>query len=271
MSFFKNIFNRANKNLTEEEFSIVYFKTLKKKLPKARLISYNNLELELDLGNEIQMKSFLNNAYLEYNNAPNEIEEILNRYSDALIHFNEENNAEIDPKNIIPVIKNINFIHSNLELNPNFEKDGLYEKINDELYLFFVSNLPNSLKYIYKSEFENLDISMIDLKNIALNNLENIEESPQRQGEKGFYGLLLDGNFEASLILLDIWNKENFEVKGEIIVAIPARDVLLITGSEDQENLIKIKETTADIFNNGDHIISEKLFIYQNGKFEVFN
>lgn len=55
--------------------------------------------------------------------------------------------------------------------------------------------------------------------------------------------LVADGNYEASLLLADeIWQSKQIPVKGDYVVAIPSRDTLLITGSEDVENLAKIKE-----------------------------
>ena len=72
----------------------------------------------------------------------------------------------------------------------------------------------------------------------------------------------------SSLILLDIWNKENFPVNGEILIGIPARDVVLLTGSNDNENIERLKKKIKEINDCGDHIVSNSVFILKNGKFE---
>ena len=90
----------------------------------------------------------------------------------------------------------------------------------------------------------------------------------ERHGENCYYMLLADGNYESSMILLDIWNEENFKVNGDFVVGIPSRDLLIITGKNDAENIKKLKQTISEINENGDHLVSEKLFEYRNGKFE---
>ncbi|WP_143017696.1 hypothetical protein [Riemerella columbipharyngis] len=68
---------------------------------------------------------------------------------------------------------------------------------------------------------------------------------------------------------MDIWSKEHFDVKGDIVVGIPARDVLLVTGSEDTENLVKMRKIAADIFETGAHIITDSLFVFRSGIFQI--
>ena len=83
--------------------------------------------------------------------------------------------------------------------------------------------------------------------------------------------LSVDDYYESSLILVeDIWTKENFPVEGEIVIGVPARDVLVVCGSEDAEGLAKLESVISDIYSGGDHIISDKKFVFRNGKFEVF-
>ena len=79
--------------------------------------------------------------------------------------------------------------------------------------------------------------------------------------------LIADGNYESSLILLDIWNEENFEVNGEILIGIPSRDVLIVTGKDDYENIERLCNTINEINESGDHLVSKKMFEYNNGKF----
>lgn len=82
--------------------------------------------------------------------------------------------------------------------------------------------------------------------------------------------LTAGGDYESSLILFDIWDKENFPVNGNLIIGIPARDVILVTGTNDKENIDRLKKSIREINETGDHIVSDKIFEFKNGQFELW-
>jgi uncharacterized protein YtpQ (UPF0354 family) len=93
----------------------------------------------------------------------------------------------------------------------------------------------------------------------------------ERHGNNGFYMMSAGGYYEASLLLLDwIWRDVRMVVKGDIVVAIPTRDVLLVTGSQDPEGLAKVKQIVADASNRGTYRLTSKLFVYRDGRFDEF-
>ena len=253
--------------LNEIEFSTEFAKRLTEKVEGLKIFSINGLEIQTEFENSNEYKHFLNNCYSEYLREPENIEEVFEKYlnsSDSLY----KPNTTVNISDILPVIKDERFIQSILEINPNFEKNHTYEKYNSELYIFYVEDTETNINYLNQEDFEKLNIEKSELKKIAIENLSNSIEI-ERHGENGYYMLLADGNYESSMILLDIWNEENFKVKGEIVVGIPSRDLLIITGKNDAENIKKLKQTINEINENGDHLVSEKLFEYKNGKFET--
>ncbi len=276
IQFFKKLFGiksvETNKLLNKEEFGKVYFKKVQEKNPNVKLASQNGLELELELefGEDDVMMNYLDNAFAEYEHSPEHLTEVLDKYVDALLGMINEREEDLHIEHIIPVVRSVVFFNSNKDLIPNFEEVSFYEKVNNQLYMFYVLDLPSSMRYIDKTDFESFAMSKDVFFDKAVENLNKLG-SLQRQGEDGLYMLDFDGNFESSFLLLDIWNKENFDVKGDIVIAVPSRDVLLVTGSEDNENLIKMKEMAIDIVQSGDHIITDNLFIYKNGNFELFD
>lgn len=252
--------------LNEIEFSTEFAKRLTEKVEGLKIFSINGLEIQTEFENSNEYKHFLNNCYSEYLREPENIEEVFEKYlnsSDSLY----KPNGMINISDILPVIKDERFIQSVLEINSNFEKNHIYEKYNSDLYIFYVEDTETNINYLTQEDFEKLNIEKSELKKIAIENLSNSIEI-ERHGENGYYMLLADGNYESSMILLDIWNEENFKVKGEIVVGIPSRDLLIITGKNDAENIKKLKQTISEINENGDHLVSEKLFEYRNVKFE---
>lgn len=83
--------------------------------------------------------------------------------------------------------------------------------------------------------------------------------------------LVADGTYEASLILFDgIWTKEQFPVKGDIVIYVPSRDLVLITGSEDKANLAKVHDIVYDQDTQWSHIVAETGFIRVGNNWQEF-
>jgi hypothetical protein len=55
------------------------------------------------------------------------------------------------------------------------------------------------------------------------------------------------------------------------VAAIPSRDCLLVTGSKDADGLAKIQRMVQGTLSRAPYRISSKLFVFQNGVFEVFD
>lgn len=253
--------------LTEIQFSEKFAKRLVEKVNGLKIYSMNGLEIQTEYENSNEFKHFLDNCYSEYLREPEEIEEIFLKYLNSAesIYKPSEN---INISDILPVIKDERFLKNIEEINPNFELDYIFEKYNNELYIFYVEDTETNINYLTKDDFEKLNIEKEELQKIAIENLSNSVEI-EKHGEDGYYMLIVDGNYESSLILLDIWSKKNFEVNGEIIIGIPSRDLLIVTGKNDTLNIEKLKQTINEINENGDHLVSKKMFEYKNGKFET--
>ncbi len=259
--------NAQNQILNESEFSRIFSEKLLQKVENLKILAIDNLYIKTEY-NEKESQHFLENAYSEYKHEPTELSEIMQKYlniTDSL--YSPETELKIG--NILPVIKDYRYLEEMNRLRADSETQQLFEKYNDNLYIFYVEDTETCINYLNEDDLKTLNIPLSELKEIAIQNLNNFENI-EKHGENGYYMIVADGNYESSLILLDIWNQENFPVNGEIIIGIPARELVLITGSEDFENIERLKNTIQEINEEGDHIVSEKLFILQHEKFEVF-
>ncbi|OMQ11917.1 DUF1444 family protein [[Flexibacter] sp. ATCC 35103] len=254
------------KRLNETEFSQKFAKQLIKKVKGLKITSINELDIKSEF-NEGKHQHFLNNAYSEYINDPKFIKEIIEKYVNGTSAMFLPKEL-LDEERILPVIKDRRFIKSLEEINANFEENHIYEFYNEELIIFYVEDRETSIHYISKDDIEEINLSLEKLKEKALENLSNNFEI-KRHGENGYFMLTVGGNYESSLILLDIWHHENFLVDGNIVAGIPSRDVLLITGSTDSVNLHRLYDSVKNINETGDHVVSDKIFELINNKFEV--
>lgn len=77
--------------------------------------------------------------------------------------------------------------------------------------------------------------------------------------------------YQPSLLLFDdIWNGGAIKVDGEIVVAVPARGVLLVTGSRNEKGVEKVREIAQDLATDGNYTLTSTLFVYRKGTFVRF-
>ena len=259
-----------NKKLTEREFTEKLIKQIPKLLKGINVKHVNNLELHVKLKEgDNPYRMFLHNAYNEYLNEPKSLYDIIGRHisslSDSLI---PEDTFGIN--DILPVIKGPDFLRGIERINPGGLRFHVYEQYNSELFIFYAIDQPNSIAYLVHEQLGKLGVSPDELRQLACKNLFERFEIKRNGGETLFM-LTLGGDYEASTLLLDIWNKETFPVKGNIVLGIPARDTVLVTGSTDSAGLHKMYDLVQQITKEGNYPVSDKLFEWNGDKFEVFS
>lgn len=260
-----------NKNLLSEiQFSEYFFEKLKNKVDDINLEKIENLEIHTIDKNSEKFTHFLENAYSEYCVSNEELSEIIERYSEGSKTLYLEKQS-IDINRIVPIIKDKRFVQEMQNLMGSFDEKHLYEKYNSDLFIFYAEDLENSISYLMREDLSTINLDFLELRKLAIENLNSIIENIERNGTENIFMLIAGGNYESSLILLDIWNHENFPVNGELIIAIPSRDLLFITGENQLDDIEELKLRVQEINETGDHIVSNKLFkLNEFGQFEVW-
>lgn len=262
--------NSKNSILSEKEFAKVYLDSLSKKYPTVSFELNSDLTITSKKG-DLDYQYHIDNGYIAYKAEPDSINVIISRYVASTTDLYVDQKA-VNMESVIPVIKPIEYLEEINSLN----KDGksfpmITEKYNDQLVIAYAEDSKNSIKYLTEGDFKSLSMSMDTLKAIALRNFDKIIPNIQRQGDNGLFMITAGGDYEASLILLSsIWTKENFPVDGEFIVAIPNRDMLLITGSKNKNGINKIREIVADAYKTGNYQVSDHLYKWTGKKFEMY-
>ncbi len=78
----------------------------------------------------------------------------------------------------------------------------------------------------------------------------------------------LDGIYDASLVLfLDQWIGR-LQLKGLPVLAVAARDELMVCGSEDEAGLAALRATAAHIAGNSAYGLSGRLFACRAGRLQ---
>ncbi len=117
----------------------------------------------------------------------------------------------------------------------------LHEKLNDDIYIFYVFDFPESISFISKEDMKKLKLDAAEIRKTAVSNLEKYYSSigasvrqldTKKKGKINSFDA--DRNYEASALLTkSIWNKTTIPVDGELVGFTPARNILFIVGDDD--------------------------------------
>ena len=150
--------------------------------------------------------------------------------------------------------------------------ENVVDDLNPELVVVYGEDSETGIRYFGAEDLAEIKVEKKDLRKLACDNLARLLPPVKiEEVAAGYYFLAADGNFEASLLLLDsVWASGAPKVKGETVVAIPARDVLLVTGSEDKAGLERMRADVAKVVQEDSYRLSNKLFLYRAGKLDEY-
>jgi hypothetical protein len=141
-----------------------------------------------------------------------------------------------------------------------------------EFGVFYFIDHGEHFSYVNMGQLRSAGITLDELHKAGLRNLKALikdEKSKLRLVKQGSaYGLIMGGNFEASLMLVDeLWDGafKKYAPNGPI-AAVPARDVCAFCDADSQEGIAELKRITERVWQNGDHLISDRLFLRKNGQ-----
>src|SRR5262249_1282242 len=147
-------------------------------------------------------------------------------------------------------------------------KDGpdlVTEDFNSELVIIYALDDPNRMRYLMTDELAGMERG--ELRKLALENLLRIMPKTQMASDGTLGMMVAGGDYEASLLLFDnIWTDGTVKVKGDVVVAIPTRGMLLVTGSQDRAGLKRMREIVAKNA-DGPYRLTTALFVYRKGRF----
>jgi uncharacterized protein YtpQ (UPF0354 family) len=262
--------------LTPKQFTKEFADTLRKSSDGLSIETIEDFHLKVTRPSGKHFNSFLNNAYDIYKQDPKTKLEVIQKFVVAALET-EELAEGVDRRRIVPVIKDRAYLEaSRKEMVRRSDmkniEDRVYEDFNSELIIFYAEDSPKNIRYLTVDALEEAKIARRELRALAAENLERLLPKIERRGGDGVYMVTAGGDYEASLLVLEsIWTDGEMRVRGDFVVAIPTRDLLLVTGSEHQEGIQKLRWIAQQAFEKEFPFrLTPKLFVYRNGRFEDF-
>jgi len=140
--------------------------------------------------------------------------------------------------------------------------------LNNGLLVSYIVEGENNFSYVQNRHLLAAGIDHNTLHMAAINNLYSVAEKHLKVQPYGsVFAVFMEGNFEASVLLLDtVWDSSFANhVSESFVAAIPARDVLAFGDSSSGAAISELR-TIVDraISGSADHVISTSLFRRSN-------
>jgi uncharacterized protein YtpQ (UPF0354 family) len=232
--------------------------------------------------NGYEANIFLNNAYSQYTSNPENLKTIIDSHISS-IKLQHLSLASQSPNAIFAVIKSADYLTATknqlAEANlADKDIDFVYEKINDDLYCFYVFDSESGMQLVTTKDLEERKIDVETIRSTAIHNLSKYFEKNnvnirrlENTGNARIFTVSLDDSYEASILLLEnYWNKEIFNVEGEIITFVPARNVVIVTGSQDTDGVRIAAHIAESGFNELGYAISQNGYKYESGNWTPY-
>lgn len=255
--------------LNSQAFTQEFARALTTALPSATVTVKGDLALSVKEASGLDRTIFLTNPYREYSLDPKRFGDIVKGFVAAMARAGT--GAKLDRSRIVPVIKDRQWLVDLHQMHKAQGKDQehLSESFNNELIVVYAEDDPTRMRYLTTSE--DIGVGRQELRALAVENLKRILPKIEMRGDDHVLLVSAGGDYEPSLLLIDeIWTGGQVKVNGDIVVAVPARDVLLVTGSRDRTGLKRIRELAAKFVAQGPYGLTDTLFVYRNGRFTKF-
>ena len=257
-----------------EQFTKEYADTLRAAVSGGKVKIEKDLELKLTTAGGSESSVFLNNAYDAYKQDPAKKEEVIRRYVGSAAETAATLNATVDRTRIVPVIKDRLWLQATRATmrSKGIEKppEWIMEDFDQQFVILYAEDSEKSIRYLSPADLKATKLAPGELRTVACENLKRLLPKIEQYRSHGCYVLSAGGSYEASLLLLDSLWKDQVKVKGEIVMAVPARDIFLVAGSEDANGLESLKKMAREYFGERVYPLTSKLFVYRKGKLEEF-
>lgn len=256
--------------LSPPDFTREFARALTTSMSASTVTVKGDLQLSMKDASGLERTVFLTNAYKDYSLDPKRFADIVKTFV-ASMRQSDTAQGKLDRSRIVPVIKDRQWL---LDLHRTLKSQGkdqehLSDTFNNELVIVYAEDDPTRMRYLTTGE--DVGVGRQDLKALAVENLRRILPKIEMRGDDHVLLVSAGGDYEASLLLIDdIWSGGQVKVNGDIVVAIPAREVLLVTGSRDRSGLKRVRELAAKYAAEGPYGLTDTLFVYRNGRFAKF-
>ena len=253
----------ADKDMPAEVFTRQVAEMVRERMPGVKVEVMAPLELNLVPASGEDARIYLNNIYTLYlaeqvDGRPALLERYIASYTEPLPE------APVKREEVVAVIKGNDWLAEMERLAKGQGKpyEGIYERLNAHLLVFYAQDMPTRMRYLNKSDLEAAGLDRSGLRPLAVGNLKRQMPEIEVYREEVFSMVVAGGTYEASILLFDdFWKGERARMAGPPMVSVPARDLLLFVDSSNPEAVAQLEALTRKMWGDTAYAVSDALFI----------
>ena len=246
-----------------EELCRRFLVMVKERLPQAELEKTGPMQYRVRGPGLQESTLLLENLFRQLDALePEEAESLVQRHVASLVSSAERAEDPVRREQIVPMIKDQTYLDqlgSDLQL--------VKEHLTADLWIVYAADLPTDIMTVSQEQVEELGLLGGALRATAVSNLR-VLLPPIETFEQETWFLITDGSgYTASTLLLDeVWEEFANDVQGDLVVAVPTRDTLLVTGSASAKGIAAVRAKAAELEQAGSYAISQTLLRRRQGR-----
>lgn len=155
--------------------------------------------------------------------------------------------------------------------DPAYHDRHVFDLLFDDLVVGYSLGRPHGERLMTWNDFDRLEMPRRELRRRAAAYLDASMENVGIHGQPPALMLSFEG-IESSLLLCDdFWDSLDGSVPGSVVIGMPARDVVIITGSRSPSGLAKARRAVDRVFfAGGRHLLSRHLLVRHGDAWDRF-
>jgi len=146
------------------------------------------------------------------------------------------------------------------------------DKCFGELTVVYTYGPDFGRRVVTHADLDQLQLHPQMLRQSAVQHLEVLSSRAEFHGQPPALMLSFEGLESSLLLATDFWRRLEGAVPGELVVGVPARDVVIVTGSQSGPGLEKAKRCVERVFfAGGENLIARGLMVRRGGTWEPFD
>ena len=271
-SLLSAVSTRTDARLDPDVFTSSMAERFRQAIPAADVEIVTRLTLTIN-GADGQHQVFLDNIYAGIANEPDPMQQgaaVESWLASMLSIASSDGGAAED---VVPVLKSEDWFKSLPSRSDGTRPAHRTEALNRHLTLIYAVDTPQQVSFVEASWFEERDIAADGLRRRAVDNLRGKLPGLEVQRGGGLNMVVAGGYYESSVLLFDdFWAREVGRLRGDPVIAVPARDVLVFADGHDVRAVASLREHAVGIHADAAYALSPHLFFRRpDGRIEPYD
>ncbi|WP_349338210.1 hypothetical protein [Plantactinospora sp. B6F1] len=152
-----------------------------------------------------------------------------------------------------------------------YGENHLLEDFTQDLDVGYSFGPPYGGRLVTWDDLDELEISQAELRQVAVDNLYRLLPRLRIDGQPPAPMLSFGGLESTVLLAAEVWEDLERSVPGELVVGVPARDVVIVTGTASRPGIEKVRRAVDRVFFAGDqNLLSRELLVWREGGWSTY-